>query len=257
MSFEANYGKGPRFTVSDRRRLIADEGGGAEAAQLLDEGVGAHPSARRVDERSGALRGPGRRSLLAACSISMLCGATFPRTANALSHSQVRKDPRMATAALSTRVLSVEHVTIQSRNGFDAVKTKLEALLPRLDDGIFILLRYGESERALRELEAAPTLSIFSFRDHGALLTIAGMRRRAIQYDIGNPLTATKMTRHELSAALYAPIRVLLREDGDGGAAFEYDRPVSVFGQFGNVQVDVVARPLDEDLKSSLEAAAS
>jgi hypothetical protein len=129
MSFEANYGKGPRFTVSDRRRLIADEGGGAEAAQLLDEGVGAHPSARRVDERSGALRGPGRRSLLAACSISMLCGATFPRTANALSHSQVRKDPRMATAALSTRVLSVEHVTIQSRNGFDAVKTKLEALL--------------------------------------------------------------------------------------------------------------------------------
>jgi hypothetical protein len=33
------------------------------------------------------------------------------------------------------------------------------------------------------------------------------------------------MTRHQLSAALYAPIRVLLRENSDGAVAFEYDRP--------------------------------
>ncbi len=46
------------------------------------------------------------------------------------------------------------------------------------------------------------------------------------------------MTRHQLSAGLYAPIRVLLREDGDGAVAFEYDRPASVFGQFGNDDVD-------------------
>jgi hypothetical protein len=38
---------------------------------------------------------------------------------------------------------------------------------------------------------------------------------------------------------------------------FEYDRPVSVFGQFGNDQVDIDARRLDQDLQSSLEAAAS
>jgi len=137
------------------------------------------------------------------------------------------------------------------------VRTKLGTLAPRIDDGIFTLLRYGESTRALRELEASPPLTIFGQRDHGALLAVAGLTRRSIQYDIGNPLTASKMTRRELSAELYAPIRVLLREDDDGSAAFEYDRPASVFGQFGSDDVDVVAQKLDRDLQSLLESAAT
>ena len=163
----------------------------------------------------------------------------------------------MANEVYEKQIISVEHVTIRSSNSFDIVRTKLEALLPRLDDGIFTLLRYGETERALRELEASPTLSIFGFRDYGALLTIAGLQRRAIQYDIGNPFTASKMARHQISAGLYAPIRVLLREDSGGVVALEYDRPVSTFGQFGDNDVDIVARQLDQDLESALEAAAS
>ncbi|MCQ6257169.1 DUF302 domain-containing protein [Pseudomonas sp. Q11] len=155
------------------------------------------------------------------------------------------------------KTIAVEHVTIQSSNSFAVVKAKLERLIPRIDDGIFTLLRYGETIRALKELEALPALSIFGFRDHGALLGIAGPQRHAIQYDIGNPLTASKMSRHHISASLYAPIRVLLREDANGDTAFEYDRPLSVFGQFGNNQVDTVARKLDQDLQAALVAAVS
>lgn len=156
-----------------------------------------------------------------------------------------------------TKTITVEHVTIQSSNSFAVVKAKLERLIPRIDDGIFTLLRYGETVRALKELEALPALSIFGFRDHGALLGIAGLQRHAIQYDIGNPLTASKMSRHHISASLYAPIRVLLREDANGVTAFEYDRPLSVFGQFGNHPIDAVARKLDEDLQAALIAAVS
>lgn len=65
------------------------------------------------------------------------------------------------------------------------------------------------------------------------------------------------MTRHQLSADLYALIRVLLREDDDGGVAFEYDRPESVFGQFGSDDVDAVAQKLDRGLRSLLELAAA
>jgi hypothetical protein len=64
------------------------------------------------------------------------------------------------------------------------------------------------------------------------------------------------MTRLRLSAALYAPIRVLLREDASGGAAFEYDRPKSVFGQFNDAGVDAVAEKLDRDLQAILQRAA-
>jgi uncharacterized protein (DUF302 family) len=156
-----------------------------------------------------------------------------------------------------SKVISVEHVTIYSRNSFDAVRAKLEALLPRIDDGIFTLLRYGEAARALRELEKSAPLSIFGSRDHGALLAIANLQRRAVQYDIGNALTASKMTRHQISAGLYAPVRVLLREDEEANVAFEYDRPISVFGQFADEEVDLVARKLDRDLQSVLEDAAS
>jgi uncharacterized protein (DUF302 family) len=171
--------------------------------------------------------------------------------------TNLKRVTRMTSQGYSKRAIFVEHVTIHSSNSFDVVRTKLEGLLPRIDDGIFTLLRYGEGERALRELEASPPLSIFGFRDHGALLVIAGLRRRAVQYDIGNPLTASRMTRHQLSAGLYAPIRVLLREDGEGGVAFEYDRPASVFGQFSDEEVDLVAQQLDGDLQSKLEEAAA
>jgi hypothetical protein len=62
----------------------------------------------------------------------------------------------MANALYSTRTIPVEHVTISSSKPFEDVRAKLATLAPRIDDGIFTLLRYGESARALRELEACP-----------------------------------------------------------------------------------------------------
>jgi hypothetical protein len=163
----------------------------------------------------------------------------------------------MVISSTSTEKVTIEHVTIRSSNSFPAVRTKLEATVPRLDDGFWTLLRYGLVDRTQQELEAAATLSIFGSRDHGALLAIAGSKRQVIQYDIGNPLTASLMTRCNMSAGLYAPIRVLLRERPEGDVAFEYDRPVSTFGQFGDDRIDVVARKLDENLQNVLQNAAS
>ena len=50
---------------------------------------------------------------------------------------------------------------------------------------------------------------------------------------------------------------MLLCEDAEGVVAFEYDRPASLFGQFGDDQVDLVAGLFDETLQSTLQAAAS
>jgi uncharacterized protein (DUF302 family) len=119
------------------------------------------------------------------------------------------------------------------------------------------LLQRGESERARRELEQGPQLSIFNSRDHGGLLQITGQPRKAVQYDIGNPLTATRMTQHRLPASLYAPLRVVLYENEAGHATFEYDRPSSLFGQFGDERVTAVARELDASLEGVLVKAAS
>jgi hypothetical protein len=49
---------------------------------------------------------------------------------------------------------------------------------------------------ARKKLEGVPELWIFNRRDHGGLLQITGQPGKAVQYDIGNPLTASRMTQH-------------------------------------------------------------
>jgi uncharacterized protein (DUF302 family) len=162
----------------------------------------------------------------------------------------------MTEQVLSTHV-TIEHMTLRSPKTFEAVRSALEASVPLLDNAYAKLLLDKQVDEARALLERQAPLSIFGARDHGGLLLTAGLIRKAVQYDIGNPLTAARMTRHVLSAALYAPIRVLLREDTEGVVAFEYDRPKSTFGQFGNMEVDDVAAALDEQLRGVLAAAAA
>jgi hypothetical protein len=119
----------------------------------------------------------------------------------------------MPDPVITQRTMQVEHIKIESRKPFSEVKAALESLVPQLDARIFVLLQYGESDRARKELERGPELSIFNSRDHGGLLQITGRRRNAVQYDIGNPLTASRMTQHQLPASLYAPLRVVLYEN--------------------------------------------
>lgn len=154
------------------------------------------------------------------------------------------------------RLIQVEHVAIEATKPYEAVKAALEALVPPLDPAISEALRRGDIVRANEALYRGPELAIFSARDHGGLLRTAGLVRKTVQYEIGNPLTATEMTRHQLPAALYAPLRVLLYENEAGRTVFEYDRPSSLFGQFGDERVTAVGRELDAKLESVLVKAA-
>jgi uncharacterized protein (DUF302 family) len=155
------------------------------------------------------------------------------------------------------RPVQIEHVAIEATKPFEAVKAALEELVPPLDPAIPEALRQGDIERAKEALRRGPELAIFNARDHGGLLRIAGLARKAVQYEIGNPLTATRMTQHRMAAALYAPLRVLLYENETGRTVFEYDRPSSLFGQFGDERVTAVARELDASLERALVKAIS
>ena len=151
--------------------------------------------------------------------------------------------------------IQIEHVRIEAAKPFEAVKAALEDLVPPLDPVIPEALREGDIRRAKEALQRGPELAIFSARDHGGLLRIADLARKAVQYEIGNPLTATRMTQHRLPASLYATLRVLLYENEAGHAVFEYDRPSSLFGQFGDERVTAVARELDASLERVLAQA--
>jgi hypothetical protein len=161
----------------------------------------------------------------------------------------------MADATVTQRVLPVEHIVMKTAKNFAEVEAALERSVPQLDPAIAAALAAGDERRAT-ELERGAPLFIFLKRNHGALLQVTGRPRKALQYEIGNPHTASKMTRHRLPAGLYAPLRVFLYEDETGGTIFEYDRPSSLFGQYGDEQVTEIGRHLDADLEAVLRKAA-
>jgi uncharacterized protein (DUF302 family) len=173
------------------------------------------------------------------------------------THVTTLLEANMSEPTISSQTIAINHIEIRSTRTFDEVRRKLEETVPQLDRTIAAALNEGDQARAQDYGDHGPKLSIFLVRDHGALLQIAGKARKALQYEIGNPLTASKMTRHRLAAALYAPLRVALYEDEQGLGVFEYDRPSSFFGQFGDEQVTEVGRKLDNELEAALLGAAS
>jgi uncharacterized protein (DUF302 family) len=46
------------------------------------------------------------------------------------------------------------------------------------------------------------------------------------------------------------PLRVLLYENAEGKTCIEYDKPSSLFGQFGTAEIDAVAAMLDKKLET-------
>jgi hypothetical protein len=163
----------------------------------------------------------------------------------------------MMTQTLNTDVtVAVKHVKVVVERPFDAVRDAFQRVLPPLDPAGLALLHAGDVEGGRKALEALPELNIFQIRDHGEVLSIAGLKRKALQYDIGNPYIASRMTRHQLAAAQYAPFRVVLYEDAQGRAVFEYDKPSSLFGQFGDPAVTVVGEELDFAIGQAISQAA-
>jgi uncharacterized protein (DUF302 family) len=147
---------------------------------------------------------------------------------------------------------TVDHVRVASDKPFDDVTASFVRQLGKYDHGVGMELAAGSDAKAIRAKFEALTgpsgFMLFGTQDHGVLLRIVGQKRKAVQYIVGNPLFAVEMTRHAIGASLYAPLRVLIYEADDGKTYLEYDRPSSLFGQFGDEQVDRMAATLDQKL---------
>jgi uncharacterized protein (DUF302 family) len=150
--------------------------------------------------------------------------------------------------------ITVEHVRVVADKPIDKVAKVFEQQLGQFDPEVYKLLNAGENPdkvRAKLEAMVGPSgFMLFRTSDHGALLRLVGQeKKKAFQYLVGNPLFAVQMTQHEIRAALYAPLRVLVYENDQGKTCVEYDRPSSLFGQFGNAKVTAVATMLDQKLE--------
>jgi uncharacterized protein (DUF302 family) len=143
--------------------------------------------------------------------------------------------------------INTNHQMVKVTLGFDAFTCNLEASLIRLDSAMMqkIGTEPAVFEVHLKQMGGEEDLILFDMQNHGQLLTLVDAPKKAKQYVIGNPLIAVQMTQHDIRAALYAPLRLLVYEAADQSVYVEYDLPSSLFGQFGNAEVTKVAESLD------------
>ena len=154
----------------------------------------------------------------------------------------------------------VDHVHLATDKTFEEVTKAFEHQLGQFDADVRqrAIAGSGDTEEAKAKIAAMAGPSgfmLFGTSDHGALLRLAGQKRKAIQYVVGNPVFALQMTQHDIRASLYAPLRVLIYENEAGKSCVEYDRPSSLFGQFGNAEIAAVAAMLDRKLEALVAAA--
>ena len=149
--------------------------------------------------------------------------------------------------------ITVEHVRVAADKPFDKAVKAFDEQLGQFDPEVYQSLRAGaDADKIRKKIEAMAGPSgfmLFRTSDHGALLRLAGQKKKALQYLVGNPLFAIQMTQHDVRASLYAPLRVLIYENEEGKICVEYDKPSSLFGQFGNARVADIAAMLDRKLE--------
>jgi uncharacterized protein (DUF302 family) len=154
---------------------------------------------------------------------------------------------------------TVAHVRLATDKPFEEVAHAFERPFGRFDPDVYkSRAAGGDAEGARTKIEAMAGpggFMLFATHNHGALLRLAGQRRKAVQYVVGNPLFALQMTRNDIRASLYAPLRVLLYENEEGKTCVEYDRPSSLFGQFGDERISPTAAMLDRKLEALVAAA--
>jgi hypothetical protein len=138
---------------------------------------------------------------------------------------------------------------------YPEVKAGVEKL-GRLDDSVRALLTKNDIEglrAALKRIAGEDSLAIHYIAFQGDLLALKGERRPLTAYYIGNVLSAVEMTKVNPAAGLYAPLRVVVYANVEGGTTMEYDRPSSMFGQFKDAEIDAMAQSLDQRLMTFLK----
>ena len=161
---------------------------------------------------------------------------------------------------MTTSTFTTTHIRVQTEKKFSEVTRDFERQLGKFDPTVFQVLR-SDAERAddararIEAMAGSSGFMLFGTMDHGALLSVFEVKKKAIQYVLGNPLIAIQMTQHNLAAGLYAPLRLLVYEDNRGRTCLEYDKPSSLFGQFNDDRITTVASLLDRKLEDLIAAA--
>ena len=141
------------------------------------------------------------------------------------SGERVKTEDGLLATGSSASEVKIQHRSLLIERGYEEFTGRLEQILGRFVESKLKGLTPDGTMEALKSMEGEQGFMIINIFDHGADLLMVGQRRKAKQYLIGNPLVAIQMTRYDIRAALYAPLRVLVFESEPGRTVVEFDQP--------------------------------
>ncbi len=153
--------------------------------------------------------------------------------------------------AMLTSVSELTRVHFEGPRSFDEVRLALRRLLgtSRLQevlDHAGAVRNADDFERIIQPLIGESGFMLFLELDHSGWLPLYGVTRKAVRLIFGNPLIAITMIRHDIEAALFAPVELLLVENADGeGSTIIYDLPSSLMRAETNPKLLKAAQALD------------
>jgi len=166
----------------------------------------------------------------------------------------------MVNRKIST--ITLEHIVMTSNRPYEQVIASLEEMMGGSNGDMDELIRqlnatktsWLEASQIIEKQLGKSSFYIFSKIDHGALLSLAGKPRKAVQYTIGNPLLAVQMTQHIAAVSLYAPLKLAVYEDNDAKTIITYDSLSSMLSQFHSEEITRIAEHVDALLEKLVTA---
>ena len=163
--------------------------------------------------------------------------------------------------ALSTETLEVIRMRFDAQRSFEAVKTALLRQMGRISTedmgkSLKAAASADDFEKSLAAFTGESGFMLFYEIDHSRWLPLYGIKQKAVRLIFGNPLIAITMIKHDINAALFAPVELLLVESEDGdGCTILYDLPSSLMRAKRQPQLLDAAQQLDAKFQALVSQA--
>ena len=168
----------------------------------------------------------------------------------------------MPTATRQTHNFQGVRIQVDSTLSFDEVLNRLRAQCGRATGGalgevVAHASTSEEFERGVNQRLVGPSgFMIFVEFDHTSWIRLYGLKPRVLRIILGNPLIAITMLREDISSALFAPVELLLTDNGSG-ATIQYVQPSSLMVINDNPPLLKAAQALDEKLSALISSISS
>jgi uncharacterized protein (DUF302 family) len=116
-----------------------------------------------------------------------------------------------------------------------------------IDDFPKTFATWDAYERKVQSYVGPSGFMLFGLFNHGGWITKAGIDRKVLRVILGNPLIAITMLRHDVSAGLFAPVELLIADEGSG-SSLTYVTPSSLMVVEPNPELLSAATELDAKL---------